>query len=139
MELSEIMRLIWQGLINLPQDAPEREETIGAFGALESRLGYTPPELLLVLRPDGYTDVKFVGEEPEVLRLGEEMIEVPLGRPFPKTFGDWVDLAEAIKEKDQSLSPDVNENLGYIFTEDPAQSEDAKRWLVGKAGELGIM
>lgn len=59
-------------------------------------------------------------------------------RPFPETFGDWVDLAEDIKEKRPDLAPDVNENLGYIFTEDPAQSENAKHWLWVKAGEIGI-
>lgn len=127
MELKEVMRLIWQGLINLPSDVPEREETIRAYGALTSNFGYMPPEYLLVPRADGYTDVKFATE------VGG------LERPVPQTYGDWVNLAESIKTATPDLDTQYTTNLHLqeIAIEGPNQ-DAAKRWLVEKAGELGI-
>ena len=62
-------------------------------------------------------------------------------RPFPQTYGDWVDLAESMKSaapNDLQLAVRVNENLEFIATDDPVHSEASKRWLMQKAGELGI-
>lgn len=124
MELNEIMRLIWQGLINIPQDAPERGEAIRAYGALESRLDYTPPETLLTPRPGGYTVVEFTGGTT---------------RLFPQTYGDWVNLAEDIKDKvDTPEYAEINSKLGIIGGFEEGDAEEAKRWLIEKARELGI-
>lgn len=123
MELNEIMRLIWQGLINVPRDAPEREEAIRAYGALGSRLGYTSPELVLVPRPDGYTEVRF--------KLGEGMIEVPID------IADWADLADEIKKRDSESVYIVNDKMNSIYY-NIGDVDAAKRWLTEKAGELNI-
>ncbi len=58
-------------------------------------------------------------------------------RPSPKTYGDWVSLAEDIKAKDPDLSYLVNNHLLQI-SDNTCEAEEAKRWLVSKAGELGI-
>ncbi len=60
-------------------------------------------------------------------------------RPFPKTYGDWVDLAMSIKEKDTTLGNAawVNMALQHISDED-TDAEDSKRWLVDKAKEVGV-
>ncbi len=82
-----------------------------------------------------------VGYEPSIVMSGE-MVEVPLekkesDRPFPQTYGDWVNLAENIKQADPSDVFRVNTALESISHDDPTADED-KRWLVKKAGELGI-
>jgi len=60
-------------------------------------------------------------------------------RPFPKTYADWVDLALDIKKKAPELSTEVNECLMAIIGEGTGRDvDDAKRWLVRRAGELGI-
>lgn len=68
--------------------------------------------------------------------------EEQLRRPFPSTDGDWIDLAEDIKDKlARVASPDyytATHQLGIILTLEEGNPEDAKRWLVEKAGELGI-
>ena len=76
---------------------------------------------------------------PEEIKLSGKMIEVKLERPFPKTYGDWVNLAEIIKEKhpDLIMSESVNFRLLHISNED-SLAEDSKRWLMEKADELGI-
>lgn len=58
-------------------------------------------------------------------------------RPFPQTYGDWVDLAEDIKAKDPDSAPIVNDRLNVVCFES-GDIDSAKRWLVQKAGELGI-
>lgn len=79
-------------------------------------------------------------ESEEFLLRGEE----PDGRPFPKTYGDWVDLGVSIKEKagidDFKTIADVNERLYHIWREDidPETAQVSKRWLTRKARELGI-
>ena len=62
-------------------------------------------------------------------------------RPFPKTYGDWVVLAEDIKGK---ISPDawytVN-NVLQVISEGEEGSpavEESRRWLMRKAAKLGI-
>jgi len=82
-------------------------------------------------------------QEPEEIKLGEEMIEIPLGRSFPETYGDWVNLAEDIKDKypdDPVMRASVNYQLGYIAEEDeyPEEAQEAKRWLTKQAGKLQI-
>jgi len=98
-----------------------------------------------------------IGYEPAIVMSGE-MVEAPLTpslglashtgarevRPFPQTYGDWVNLAEDIKAKyyfdDPASRAAVNYQLRYIGeeTEYPTEAREAKRWLVEKAGELGI-
>jgi len=81
---------------------------------------------------------------PEELRLGEEVIEVPLGRPVPQTYGDWNDLGTDIKEKagidDFKTLADVNEHLYHIWRKDvdPATAQVSQRWLANKARQMGI-
>ncbi len=71
-------------------------------------------------------------------------ISEPLDRPFPKTYGDWVDLGMSIKEKagisDFETTTLVNRHLINIYDEeqDPGIAQESKRWLTNKAGELGI-
>lgn len=79
-------------------------------------------------------------QEPEVLELGEKMVEIPLGRPFPQTYGDWVNLAMDIKEKypgDAFTRAWTNKALQHIADEDEL-ADESKRWLMNKASELGI-
>ena len=59
-------------------------------------------------------------------------------RPFPLTYSDWIDLADDIKAKmPQEEWGIVNSTLQLISEEHP-NSEEAKRWFVRKAKELGI-
>lgn len=58
-------------------------------------------------------------------------------RPYPETYGDWVDLAEDIKEKDPNSASRVNGAM-YDISEETRLAEEQKRWLVEKARELGI-
>jgi len=70
----------------------------------------------------------------------EKLTGTEYNRPLPQTYGDWVDLAEDIKDKlgdNVEARMEVNKQLGYIAA-DVDNSETAKRWLVDKAGELGI-
>lgn len=59
------------------------------------------------------------------------------GRLFPKSYSDWVDLSEDIKSRDPSIAFMVNAALGDIADE-TKHADEQKRWLIGKAGELGI-
>ena len=61
------------------------------------------------------------------------------GRRFPQTYGEWVDLAEEIKEKDKSphIWQAVNAALDDIAQDRPIASE-SQRYLFNKAQELGI-
>ncbi len=78
-------------------------------------------------------------EEREEIKLGERMIEVPLGRPVPQTYGDWVNLAEDIKDKvDTPEYAEINHHLCVIQGITEGDAEYSKRWLTRIAGELGI-
>lgn len=60
-------------------------------------------------------------------------------RPFPKTYGDWVNLAEDIKERypdDPVTRAAVNFQLQRIAERE--DEDEAKRWLMQEAGRLGI-
>lgn len=72
-------------------------------------------------------------------RQGESM-QTGQERPLPETYSDWVNLAMDIKEKslDVGIMARVNTALTAI-SEDQPSAEEAKRWLVSKAGELGII
>ena len=61
-------------------------------------------------------------------------------RPVPQTYMDWVDLAEDIKQKMPPESWYIINNLLLVISqeEEGPVAEEAKRWLVTKAGELGI-
>ena len=79
---------------------------------------------------------EFVGlKEREEIKMGGRMIEVTLGR-FPTVYGDWVNLAEDIKDKRPDLATEVNTSLNYIMRHD---SEMAKQQLEKIAKEIGIM
>jgi len=58
MEIDEIMRLIFQGLTNVPQKAPERDKAFRAFGALHSRMNFTSPDYIMEIKPDGFIKVR---------------------------------------------------------------------------------
>lgn len=71
---------------------------------------------------------------------GEKLGSGELHKPFPITYGDWVNLAEDIKASrpdDAQLWSTVNDRLNAILYE-TGNIDTAKRWLVEKAGELGI-
>ncbi len=74
-------------------------------------------------------------EEREEIKLGEGMIEVPLGR-FPTVYGDWVNLAEDIKDRRPDLALEVNTSLESVMRHD---SEMGKQQLEKIAKEIGIM
>ena len=80
------------------------------------------------------------GTASEEIKLGGHMMKIPLGHQFPQAYGDWVDLAENIKEKspnDPVMITDVNYYLQHI-ARGTEKADEAKRWLMQKAGELGI-
>ncbi len=61
-------------------------------------------------------------------------------RLFPQNYGDWVNLAEAIKERypdDPVMRASVNYQLQQV-AEESVEAAEARRWLAEKAGELGI-
>ena len=61
--------------------------------------------------------------------------------PVPTTYGMWIDLSEDIKDKYPLDSPEraeVNFQLGILLELEEGRPDDAKRWLVNKAGEVGI-
>ena len=86
-------------------------------------------------------------EKPGEVRTGRSYT-IEGKRLFPRTYGDWVNLAEDIKQKlpdDPVARATVNYNLRVIASEEQAvplveqgEVDDAKRWLVNKGGELGI-
>jgi len=78
-----------------------------------------------------------------LIRMIEELTRIrevmPKHRPFPRSYADWADLGTDIRvrDKDPVLADKINEFLTQIYEEMPG-ADDAKRWLVQKAGELGI-
>jgi rubrerythrin len=76
---------------------------------------------------------------PEELAWREKSGFGELHRPFPETYGDWVNLAQDIKANSVEAGWDiVNFYLNIVLGNDEGDVDDAKRWLVNKAGELGI-
>lgn len=77
------------------------------------------------------------GETPQqaAFRLGKQW---GTGRLFPETYSDWVDLALSIKERMPEGAWGIVNNLLQVIAEGGPEAEEAKRWLVKKAGELGI-
>lgn len=69
--------------------------------------------------------------------IGEETVYEQPSRTFPQTQGDWINLAADIKEKDPGSIFMVNAAMCDI-TEETGFAEEQKRWLMQKAGELGI-
>ncbi len=62
-------------------------------------------------------------------------------RLFPQTYGDWVNLAESMKEIEPVNSSDydeINFELGVIGGFNEGDVDESKRWLMEKARELGI-
>lgn len=60
-----------------------------------------------------------------------------LERPFPQTYDDWADLGIDVGAKDSSIVDEVQTALTHIYAKTP-EAEEAKRFLVNKAGELGV-
>jgi len=58
-------------------------------------------------------------------------------RLFPKTYADWANLGIDIKERDPENAEIVNTALQSIYDE-TYRGDNAKRFLVRGAGELGI-
>ena len=94
---------------------------------------------------DGMVEEK----SPERRRAEEVLgrISQPLGvedRLFPKTYGDWVNLGEAIKDKfgidDFETTTQVNKHLYNIYEENqnPSAAQESKRWLMQKAAGARI-
>ena len=81
-----------------------------------------------------------VGYEPSIIMSGE-MVEVDVSkqptRPFPETYGDWVNLSEDIKKADPESIHTVNEKMTTIL-HNIGDVDGAKRWLAEKAGELDV-
>ena len=75
----------------------------------------------------------------EVLGRISQPLDIKQDRPFPKTYGYWVELAISIKEKDPTvgIAVQVNTALQHISDED-GEAEQSKRWLTSKAGKLGV-
>lgn len=73
----------------------------------------------------------------DYMSLGDIQYPPVMHRPFPETYGDWVNLAEDIKAADPGVVFKVNYNL-HLVSQDLPGAEEAKRWLMRKAGELGI-
>ncbi len=69
--------------------------------------------------------------------LGSVGGEMP-DRKFPKTYDGWVELALDIKEKMPPGAWSIVNNLLQVIEEGGPEAEEAKRWLIAKAGELGI-
>jgi len=60
-------------------------------------------------------------------------------REFPKTYGDWVNLAEDIKTKNPSSHTKLSVNICLLsISSNNPDAEEAKRKLMEKARELGI-
>lgn len=82
--------------------------------------------------------------ESDVIKLSGRMIEVPLEkrkpteRPFPQTYGDWVNVAEDVKSKMPRDAWHIVNELLQAISEGGPVAEEAKRWLMQKAGELGV-
>ena len=84
---------------------------------------------------------------PKCMAVVSETRFYPLatGHPFPQTYGDWVDITEKIKHTnplDTDLAHVTNFHLSVIGGMEPGMKpvdvDESKRWLVEKAGELGI-
>ena len=69
-------------------------------------------------------------------RMGQPL---KIDTPFPETYGDWVDIAEKIKERmpEEGVKTIVNSLLQEISEGGPV-GEEAKRWLLKKADDLEI-
>ncbi len=62
-------------------------------------------------------------------------------RPFPQTDGEWINLSSNIKDKYSEYDPmksEVNHQLGIVMSLEEGNVDEAKRWLMQKAGELGV-
>ena len=77
----------------------------------------------------------------ETIRVPANYVEQIPEEPefFHRTYMDWYNLAEDIKQK---MPPEswyiVNDLLLVISQEEGPVADEAKRWLMKKAGELGI-
>jgi len=63
----------------------------------------------------------------------------PMHRRFPQTPGDWEDLGFDIEAKIPSINrSEVRHHVAVATSNEPGNIDNAKRWLMNKAGELGI-
>ncbi len=80
----------------------------------------------------------------EILDRISQPFDIKQDRPFPKTYGDWVELGVSIKERvgidDFATTAQVNIHLNHIYEEeqDPTTAQVSRRWLTDKARQLGV-
>ena len=97
---------------------------------------------------NGHADILMVMSQQPIgeIILSGHMMEIPItehhmNRPFPRTDGEWIDLSLNIKEKLTEFDPvrtEVNLHIGVVAGLDEGNEEESKRWLMQKAGELGV-
>jgi len=78
-----------------------------------------------------------------ITEIERGMGKMPSGeRRFPRTYGEWIGVAEDIKARDTSVETqfEVNTALGSISNEaaDPQEVSKAQRYLITLAATLGI-
>jgi len=119
-----------RGQIN---DEEEAGPMYASMAELASSLGmHSEASILMEISADEYKHHRLLTSMLGRLQEGE-----PVSRPFPKTYEDWANLGFDIKVKDPNADRDVDSNLASIYYGYTDQ-DYAKRWLVRKAGELGI-
>lgn len=104
-------------------------------------------EIVHAIKKAGF-EVEVVPTEiaPRLIKVTSAEAAVPteeVAQLVPKTYGDWVDLAEDIKAKypdDPVMRANVNYFLQQIAqeAEDSRKAEESRRWFIKIAGELGI-
>lgn len=118
------------------------EEYVSVLDAEGGGRSFVATELRRMYVPRGYR-LQVLNRWGEVVHTVApapgEVVERP-PRPFPQTYGDWVNLGMDIKEKSPDITTvaEVNKALISIAEDKPGVAEDAMRYLVQKAGELGI-
>ena len=105
-------------------DKPPSERTVGTHTPVHTEL---------------YQIGGAAGNALETLDRISEPLTIKSDRPFPETYNDWVSLAMDIKEKMDPVAWTVVNGLLQVVEEGGPEAEEAKRWLVKKAKELGIM
>lgn len=109
----------------MPEVSEEQAES-GMHGMMGSHEQYMPPSLeerMFGRMAPGESGHHWMGQH----------------RPVPKTYGDWVDLGEDIKQADPSVgtATAVNKALQSIMSNSP-DIDNAKRTLINLAAKLRI-
>jgi len=117
-------------------DEDDATASYRAFAGIADELGHhSIGATLRGIAEDEHKHSQLLGQI--VRRLSWAPESAKLQRPYPQTYGQWADLGADIKETDPNLSDEVNDALCKIAAEEPGM-DDAQRFLVNKAGELGI-